>query len=397
MKVNIHGQSEFDIFTKHVLSADNTSVLYEGFSTFTQGDTQFTYTFVSGTSFITESSTSAITPAVTRCLPSILPFESILPALNNASAVPSATVRGEPVACPNGTLFQASFSGLDFALCASGASGFVAYGLDFTVAVEYLSSPLHSISVPALTHSNDVCEIVATPKTVTPTALALLTGQPIPPSSSRSLREAAPTVIEADSCECKSTPRTCVFWHGLGSPNEEAELQDTPKLTKEKFGDIGDHAPCCTTVKYAVLNTVDYGWTNDTLQQKFCDFSLSMSDTSDQLSRKIEDTIVVTHSMGGLVLAMAFAKGMCSLGETSSWVSMAAPMMGSMAGDLILDLCNDEYTGMVTGLLELIGQCPASAARKSISYEDEKYSTPDLNAAYAVAREAYRSNVIAAL
>ncbi|GMF35970.1 unnamed protein product [Phytophthora lilii] len=165
----------------------------------------------------------------------------------------------------------------------------------------------------------------------------------MPPSSSRSLREAAPAVIEADSCECKSTPRPCIFFHGLGNPNEE--LQDTPKLTKHKFGDISGHAPCCTTTKYAVLNTVDYGWTNDTLQQKFCDFSLSMSDTSDQLSH----------------------------------------------------LCNDEYTGMVTGLLELIGQCPASAARKSISYENEKFSTPELNAGYAVAREAYRSNVTAAL
>ncbi|KAG2771212.1 hypothetical protein Pcac1_g17833 [Phytophthora cactorum] len=87
------------------------------------------------------------------------------------------------------------------------------------------------------------------------------------------------------------------------------ELQDTPKMTKEKFGDIGDHAPCCTTVKYAVLNTVDAGWTNDTLLQKFCDFSLSMSGSSDLTSRTISDTIVVTHSMGGLVMANALATG----------------------------------------------------------------------------------------
>ncbi|GMF35197.1 unnamed protein product [Phytophthora lilii] len=355
-KVNIHGQSAFDIFADPVLFADNTSVLYDGFSAFTQGDTQFTYTFVNGTSYITESSTRVVTSAVTqtvRCLPSILPFESILPALNNASAIPSATVGGEPVVCPDGTLFQTSFSGLNFALCASGTSGFVAYGLDFTVAVEYLSSPLHNISVPTLTETNGVCEIVATPKTVTPTALALLTGQPMPPSSSRSLREAAPAVIEADSCEYKSTPRPCIFFHGLGNPNEE--LQDTPKLTKHKFGDISGHAPCCTTTKYAVLNTVDYGWTNDTLQQKFCDFSLSMSDTSDMETAVIEDTIVVTHSMGGLVMSMALATGKCRFSETTTWVSLSAPMTGSMAGDYIQDWCDDELTSIGTDLLDLIG------------------------------------------
>ncbi|GMF33611.1 unnamed protein product [Phytophthora lilii] len=219
----------------------------------------------------------------------------------------------------------------------------------------------------------------------------------MPPSSSRSLREAAPAVIEADSCECKSTPRRCIFFHGLGNPNEETKLQDTPERTSKKIGRIGDHAPCCTTVKYAVLNTVDYEWTNDTLQQKFCDFSLSMSDTSDTESAVIEDTIIVTHSMGGLVMSMALATGKCRFSETTAWVSISAPMTGSMASDYIQDWCNDEFLSIGVDLLEVVGQCPVSVSRKSVSYKNEKYSRKALDDAYLVAQAAYRGNVSAVM
>lgn len=142
--------------------------------------------------------------------------------------------------------------------------------------------------------------------------------------------------------ECLSTPRPCIFLHGLGNPNQEPTLQDTPKLTKRKFGDIHGHAPCCSEIKYAVLNTNDAGWRNDTLQQKFCDFSLEMSATSDVEAGIIDNTIVVTHSMGGLVMAGALAKGKCKFSPTTSWVALSAPMTGSMASDYLMDICNDE-------------------------------------------------------
>ncbi|GMF49359.1 unnamed protein product [Phytophthora fragariaefolia] len=175
------------------------------------------------------------------------------------------------------------------------------------------------------------------------------------------------------------------------------ELQDTPEKAKGKIGDIGGHAPCCTTIKYAILNTVDYGWTNSTLQRKFCDHSLSMSTSSDMVSRSIKDTIVLTHSMGGLAMAGALANDECSFGENSLWVSMSAPMVGSMVGDYVQDVCGDDTPRIVTKVLEWVGQCPPSAARKSISYQNGKYSTPKLNAAYAAAQEAYRGNVSAAM
>ncbi|KAG2786572.1 hypothetical protein PC111_g24302, partial [Phytophthora cactorum] len=383
---------------EHVVSEDNT-LRYDGFANFIQGDTKFSYILEDGASYMVEKSdkdSASTTSQKVRCLPSILPFENMLPALNSVSAIPSASVGGKAIECPNGALFESSFGGVQFVLCASGSSGFTAYGLDVTMTVEYLQSPIRNTSVSSMKDEVRSCPAVVKPAPVTPAALALLTGEVLPPTS-RNLKEAGLFEIEDDRCECKSTPRPCIFLHGLGNPNEMPELQDTPKMTKEKFGDIGDHAPCCTTVKYAVLNTVDAGWTNDTLLQKFCDFSLSMSGSSDLTSRTISDTIVVTHSMGGLVMANALATGKCKFAETTTWVSLSAPMKGSMAGDYSQELCDDEASTIAAPLLQWVGQCPASAARKSISYEGGEYSNAALDAAYKKAREAYRTNVDAAM
>ncbi|OWZ09557.1 hypothetical protein PHMEG_00017722 [Phytophthora megakarya] len=392
--MKIHGQSAFDVFANPVVSDDHTNVHYDGFTSFVEGDSTYSYMFVGGRSYMVESTTNGNTSKPVRCLPSVIPFEQILPALSNATAIPSARVGGKPIVCPSGSLFKTSFGSVDFVLCASNASGFTAYGLEVQLTAEFLPSPIRNT---LLTFSDTSCPVVATPSQVTPTAVALLTGEPIPASMSRNLKEAFSIEIGEKPCECKSSPRPCIFLHGLGNPNERTELQNTPKLTKEKFGDIGAHAPCCTTTKYAVLNTNDYGWTSDTLQQKFCKFSLSMSKSSDLSSRTISNTIVVTHSMGGVVMAGALATGKCKFADSTTWVSLSAPMKGSMAGDYSQDLCDDEITSIGADLMDFIGQCPPTAARKSISYEGGKYSNKDLNAAYKAAQEAYRTNVDAAM
>ncbi|KAF1778854.1 hypothetical protein GQ600_24835 [Phytophthora cactorum] len=160
-----------------------------------------------------------------------------------------------------------------------------------------------------------------------------------------------------------------------------AELQDTPKNTSGRMGNMNAHAPCCSTVKYAVLNTVDYGWTDDTLQQKFCDHALSISDSSDVIAHSIRDTVGDTfHGW-----ARHVATGKCRFDVSSAWVSISAPMMGSMAADYIEDFCNDEIDDIKTELFDLLGYCPVPVARKSITYQNEKHSSPELNAAYTAA------------
>ncbi|ETK88459.1 hypothetical protein L915_07279 [Phytophthora nicotianae] len=204
--------------------------------------------------------------------------------------------------------------------------------------------------------------------------------------------------MAATECDtCLTTPRPCIFLHGLGNPNEDTELQDTPERTNKKFGDIRGHAPCCSEIKYAVINTVDAGWRNDTLQQKFCDHALSMSDTSDVDAGIIDNTIIVTHSMGGLVMAHALAKGKCRFSESTSWVALSSPMTGSMAPDYLQGICTSKNKKVVVGLLDLIGECPVFKARLSTIYQGGKYSSPTIDAAYVAAQEAYRSNVTAAM
>uniref|UniRef100_H3GWE9 GPI inositol-deacylase n=1 Tax=Phytophthora ramorum TaxID=164328 RepID=H3GWE9_PHYRM len=393
--MKLHGQSEFDVYATPVVSANGASVLYNGYASFQDEDTDFTYTFVDGSGYLTTADSSTL--ETVQCLPPhTLPFDKILPALNEAARIPSAAVGKKELECASGNLFKTTFAGVHYAICTSGESGFTAVSSDLDIDVEYLDGPV-SIEKPELSDGTSSCKIVAKPTSLTPTALALATGNALPASASRKLEEASHMALDETECQCLSTPRPCVFFHGLGNPNEEAELQDTPELTKKKFGDLHGHAPCCSTIKYAVLNTNDAGWRNDTLQQKFCDHSLSMSATSDVASGTIDNTIIVTHSMGGLVMAGALAKGKCKFSPSTSWVAVSAPMLGSMASDFLLDTCTDEDSKIAVGLFELLGQCPVLKSRTSTTYQGEWYSTPSIDAAYVAAQEAYRGNVTAAM
>ncbi|KAG7398806.1 hypothetical protein PHYBOEH_010438 [Phytophthora boehmeriae] len=388
----IHGQSEFDVFAKPVVSNDKSKVLYDGYATFVEDDTQFKYILRGGAFYVAESPVKDSSKQTVRCLSAVMPFDSILPALNAATRIPSVSIGGETVEC-SGALFKTSFGGASFALCASGGDGFTAFSSDMVIDVEYLDKPV-GVEAPALSDKSASCSTVETATSVTPTALALLTGDTIPASTSRNLKAAEHMALDSSTCECKSTPRPCIFFHGIGNSKEKPELQDEPCA---RMGSIGDHAPCCTTVKYAWLNTIDYGWNSDVLQQKFCDHALSMSDTSDQDSTTIGDTIIVTHSMAGPTMAAALASGKCKFGKGISWVAMSSPMTGSMTADYAQDVCNDEIGVVLAEVMDVIGQCPLAKSRQSLLYEGEKYASAALNAAYKSILEAYRSNVTAAM
>ncbi|KAE8974951.1 hypothetical protein PR003_g25558 [Phytophthora rubi] len=180
--MHIHGQSIFDVFAKPVVADDGVSVRYDGFATFIQGERQFTYMLVDGAAYVVESTGNDTTSAATqtvRCLESLTPFDSIVSALNTVKAVPRSLVDYEANICPSGNFFQTStpFGGVNFTLCASTTSGFIAYGGDIMMAVEYLDGPLRNITAPKLSDSSAHCAIVVTAPAVTPTAATLLTGE----------------------------------------------------------------------------------------------------------------------------------------------------------------------------------------------------------------------------
>ncbi|RLN54361.1 hypothetical protein BBP00_00008970, partial [Phytophthora kernoviae] len=147
--MKIHGQSEFDVFANPVVSTDKESVLYNGYATFVEEDTQFKYVLLDGAFYVVESPAKDSSKQTVRCLSVAMPFDSILPALNEATRIPSVSLGGETVECSSGDLFKTSFGGTSFALCASGGDGFTAFSSDMIIDVEYLDKPV-SVSKPQL-------------------------------------------------------------------------------------------------------------------------------------------------------------------------------------------------------------------------------------------------------
>ncbi|KAG7394282.1 hypothetical protein PHYBOEH_005419 [Phytophthora boehmeriae] len=201
--MKVHGQHLFDVFTRPVLSADGSSVRYDGFATFVKGDTQFTYMLVDGAAYVVETVGNGITEAATmtaRCVPPPIPFESIVSALNNATVASSASADGEALECSDGSILKTSVGEQDFVICTEGAIGFNAYSRDMAVAVEYLDAPIKSISPPLLTNGSAACDGVGAYTSLTPTGFALLSGTEMPALSSRNLKETTRHVIDGSTC-----------------------------------------------------------------------------------------------------------------------------------------------------------------------------------------------------
>ena len=393
-KMRFHGTLSYDVYATPVMSANGTNVLYDGYATFHDKGSEITYTLANGVAYLTTRDASGI--ETVECLShDALPFDEILPALNAVSRIPGASIGEEAVKCPSGTLFRTSFAGTQYAVCMSGQAGFTAFSSDLDIVAEYLNRQ-ERVQAPKLTDGKSSCKSVARATPMTSTALALMRGRELPSSGTRMMNAASHMAMQATECEPTSRPRPCIFFHGLGNPREAPELQDTPAMIRDTLGDMNGHAPFCSTIKYAIINTEDVGWRDDALQQKFCKFALSMSATSNVAAGMIDNVIIVTHSMGGLVMATALATGKCKFSPKTSWVALSPPMGGSMASDFAMDVCEKDGT-VAENLFDLTVHCPLTASRKSTIYQGEKYSTPAINNAYVAAQKAYRDNVAAAM
>lgn len=404
--MTVHGLSEFDVLANPVISvaADGTQTAsFDGVAKFAVGDVLHTYTLMSNVAYYSADTTGAagVPSETVSCLPadSLPPINDILTAINTAKYV-SAVNSEETIACASNSLYKMSFAGEPFILCSNtgnAATGFKIYGSDLDIEVSYLSSPV-TITTPTLSEDAKLaCEQIATGVAVSTSTAKLLTGAGLdyvnrvvsPSSTIQSV-----TTLASSSCSCKGPQRPCIFFHGVDQ-KEEKGLVDS----LDYFKDIQKHAPCCSSVKFATLDTFNNGWNGAYLQDKVCDISLSMSNSSNTATRTIEDTIIVGHSMGNMMLGGAIANGKCSLGASSSWVAISGPMRGSMGSDLVQTVCSGGNLGadIVKAVVSLFGQCPASAGRASISYEGEKYMTPALQIEYDALQAAYKKYATAAM
>ncbi|KAG1687625.1 hypothetical protein DVH05_004746 [Phytophthora capsici] len=395
--MRIFGQEKFSMTAKPVFSHDNSSVLYDTFASVTVGINQYNYSQVNGVAFISRKSGNN---SVTTCLGSepghLPPINAIVAGINAATGSDTSSI-----GCPTGNLYQTLINGISFTLCAT-ESQLTLYGADMDIAVEYL--PYYSdIPTPTV---NGECIATIQPTQVSTIGKSLLSGQfqvkrklkaefdftfwsddSIDGSEHSSSHSADP---EHHFCSCKSTQRACIFIHGMGIDREEADNVDSFGYY---WGNLTDHAPCCSSIKYAVLDTVNNSWTNDTQQLKVCDRALAVSETSSD--SVIKDTILVTHSMGNLMLAGAIASGKCSLDSSTSWVGLAGPMKGSMGSDFVQASCAGETNDLLEQVADITGKCPPTNALISLAYQGERFSSVEQDAAYTAAQEAYTTNVTA--
>ncbi|KAL3658092.1 hypothetical protein V7S43_016935 [Phytophthora oleae] len=385
--MTVHGQSFFSMLASPIVPVDGGKVLYNVFSSFIEDKNIHNYTLVDGVGYYSSVNMDNSTDfAEVQCLEPgfdhLPPINSIVSALNQATPISTAP---NGVECLSGNLFKISVNDIDFALCAAGSSGFTMHGNDMEITVDYIHKRL-DILAPI----SPKCEVLVNSSITTATGRAFLNGSPVLTDSRRlkadfdfSWGDNSPT------CSCKSTPRPCIFIHGMGVTYELPGNQDSFKY----WGNLTGHAPCCTTRKYMVLDTVNNTWTNTTQHQKVCDRALAVSKTSTDTS--ITDTIVVTHSMGNLLLAGAIAAGMCTLDSSSTWVGIAAPMKGSKASDFIQESCAGNTNFILEYMVEDSGRCPPTTALKSMPYMGESFSSKKLDAAFSTAQEVFRTNVSA--
>jgi hypothetical protein len=385
----IYGTSSFDVYVKPVLSGS--SVTFDGKVSFEQDGSTHNLFLVDNVPYqeVVDGSANATTCLPTDTFPSV---PDIVDAIASATAVSSVNT-DQDISC-DGQWLSTTFSGENYVICtgADASDGnFTVYGEDFSVSFEYLSE---EVTITKPTSAPADCEAVAN-NSVELSALGQVYGITLK-GSRRALREEAGAAhLASSTCACQGTPRPCLFFHGMDVTADGGTVDDY-----SFFGDIKEHAPCCSSFHFAVLNTVDYAWFDDTLQHKACTAAINVTTgLTSSGSTVINDLIVVAHSMGNSMFAGALATGKCSIGTNVDWVALSGPMKGSMGSDFLYEICgvDGNSTSVLAKLGGLIGQCPGTTTRRSLVYDGGDYCDDECTLRYAAARAMHEKYVTAGI
>ncbi|OQR83441.1 hypothetical protein ACHHYP_14705 [Achlya hypogyna] len=317
------------------------------------------------------------------------PLDKLQMSLNEAKIVDLVETDSPSVAptdCPGGTWIQLTFAGEVFAVCKSPNNQLThAISQDLDVTIEYVtdSAQLPSLKIPQPRQEKLlVCPSIsrATTLPTLPTHLEATTKSSLLPRVAR---------FGSASCGCKGKQKPCLFVHGVGMPF----AGPMSNLDVFNWGNVHNHAPCCSSTKFVHYETWKHGWEEPNLQAKFCEDALAVSNSE---TKTVGDLILVTYSMGNLVAGGAVANGFCNLSNKVSWVSLAAPMQGSKTANLLEQKCNAGGWNLpLQGLLQLITLCPMTNAFRQLKHisavaNDERRQ---FEAASAV-RKQYATNVL---
>jgi hypothetical protein len=181
-----------------------------------------------------------------------------------------------------------------------------------------------------------------------------------PPSSSSSSSSSLSSSSSSYRQQCKmQRKKPCLFVHGAGQWSYQG-VQDS---FRKYWGDIANHAPCCSHFKFARFNMLGQAWTDTILQDQFCaaaqnvsrlaSSSLQPDHHPDTQRPLIGDLILVSYSMGTLVISGALAEGRCHLSENVTWVSLGGPNLGSKAASVVVEQCRAPSAALKSVLADI--------------------------------------------
>jgi hypothetical protein len=269
--------------------------------------------------------------------------------------------------CPDGHLLQLSFAGESFVFCKSPNHKITnGYGQDMDLKVEYIESVPIIEKPQTLDGQAFTCEAIPLTKITEKPSRSKTTWTDFSREVLKFLR-GVPRVahLGESSCGCKSEKKPCLFVHGLGHFNDHSYITDTHSKT---WGNIQEHAPCCTITKFVHFDTIKKGWTDPEIHRDFCDAALNMSGS---VNNTIGKLILVSHSMGNLIISGSVANGACNMSSDVTWISAAAPMLGSKSANLLDKECTNPSARWIEVLsmpLKRLGLCPATPAFRSMFY-----------------------------
>ncbi|OQR80517.1 hypothetical protein THRCLA_12010, partial [Thraustotheca clavata] len=325
---------------------------------------------------------------------SIPPVSLMQTSLENAKRVDDVVASSTLKTCVQGQWLHLSFAGEEFVFC-NGPNNKLTHasGQDIDLDIEYIGDPtkLPVIEIPQVPFTNGSTTAlncpIATPRTYSASTTKLST------TMSEVLRAATSTprvaTLESSSCQCQMERKPCLFVHGAGNFFNQS-LSDTFLF---EWGFVYNHAPCCSSIKFAHFETWHRGWTEDSVQEQFCDAALTVSKSN---STEIQDLLLVTFSMGNLVASASVANGKCSFSNDVTWVSIAGPMQGSKTANALEQKCSEGGWNLpLKWLFEIVTLCPITNTFKQLQYQDTVNSAlqSQYTAAQAV-RQKYATKLI---
>ncbi|CEG36398.1 uncharacterized protein PHALS_02498 [Plasmopara halstedii] len=175
--MEMYGHLEFDVFANPVVYGDNSTVRYDGYASFQEGDVMHTIMMVDGIAYIVTSAANGTETAECSSSPSLALLDYFIPALNKATVISDANADDTKLTCSSGDMLEVMLEDASFVLCRVGSKGIFVYGCDLNIRVKYLKNPV-PIKAPILSKdAARLCQTIISPSPVKATALALLTGR----------------------------------------------------------------------------------------------------------------------------------------------------------------------------------------------------------------------------